>query len=36
MTYTEKKEGAILNQREFRGLKNSFVHSTKPEKSFDL
>jgi hypothetical protein len=42
---TLKKKDAILNQREFRGLKkdfvyegklkNSFVHSTKPEKGFD-
>jgi hypothetical protein len=40
------KKGAILNQRGFRGLendfvheaklKNSFVHSTKPEKGFDF
>jgi hypothetical protein len=40
------KKGTILNQRGFHGLKkgfvheaklkNSFVHSTKPEKGFDF
>jgi hypothetical protein len=33
---TLKKKDGILNQRGFHGLKNSFVHSTKPEKAFDF
>ncbi len=28
----KKKQGAILSQKGFRGLKNSFVHSTEPDK----